>query len=39
MSDEKHESILDIVAEKRREAQDIRTINDTPGGQRGGSRP
>ncbi len=34
MNDEANETILDIVAEKRREAQDIRTINDTPGGRR-----
>lgn len=31
MNDEANETILDIVAEKRREAQHIRTINDTPG--------
>lgn len=32
MNDEANETILDIVAEKRREAQHIRTINDAPGG-------
>lgn len=34
MSDENQETISDIVAEKRREAQDILRINDTPWGRR-----
>lgn len=34
MSNEKQETVADIVAEKRREAQHIRNINDTPRGRR-----
>lgn len=34
MSNEAHETVADIVAEKRREAQHIRNINDTPRGRR-----
>lgn len=34
MSNEANETIADIVAEKRREAQHIRNINDTPRGRR-----
>lgn len=34
MSNEKKETVMDIVAEKRREAQHIRNINDTPRGRR-----
>lgn len=32
MSNKANETIADIVAEKRREAQDILSVNDTPGG-------
>lgn len=34
MSNEKQETVADIVSEKRREAQHIRNINDTPRGRR-----
>lgn len=34
MSNEAHETVADIVAEKRREAQHIRNIKDTPRGRR-----
>lgn len=34
MSNEKKETVMDIVAEKRRGAQDILSVNDTPGGRR-----